>query len=129
MEAAQLAGFVQSGACHLRPLQECPDAAAENATPKKELLARGMAVPVVQDASVAMPEFSPDGNRAVTTLRQDRAVEKCGSTPVRNDHANDGLWKIGGKRQAVYAKAGLTVGRSPRRCSRATPPTLAPSFR
>src|SRR5262249_7155165 len=27
---------------------------------------------------------------------------------VRNDHADDGLWRIGGKRQAVYAKASLS---------------------
>src|SRR5262249_58187491 len=35
-------------------------------------------------------------------------LEKCGYTPVRNDHADDGLWRIGGKRQAVYAKASLS---------------------
>jgi hypothetical protein len=36
-------------------------------------------------------------------------LEKCGYTPVRNPDADDGLWKIAGKRQTVYAKAGLSV--------------------
>ncbi len=31
-------------------------------------------------------------------------LEKCGYVPVRNDYAKDGLWKIYGARQAVYAK-------------------------
>jgi hypothetical protein len=34
-------------------------------------------------------------------------LEKCGYTPVRNDAAKDGYWRIDGKRHAVYAKAGL----------------------
>jgi len=29
-------------------------------------------------------------------------METCGYTPVRNPDADDGLWKIGGKRQAAY---------------------------
>jgi hypothetical protein len=35
-------------------------------------------------------------------------LEQCGYVPVRNDAAKDGLWKIGGSRQVVYAKAELT---------------------
>jgi hypothetical protein len=35
-------------------------------------------------------------------------LEACGYSPVRNDAAKDGLWKINGTRQVVYAKAGLT---------------------
>jgi len=31
-------------------------------------------------------------------------MEKCGYVPVRNEAATDGLWKIGDKRQAIYAK-------------------------
>jgi hypothetical protein len=34
-------------------------------------------------------------------------LETAGYTPVRNSAAADGLWKIGGKRQAVYAKREL----------------------
>jgi hypothetical protein len=36
-------------------------------------------------------------------------LEKCGYVPVRNDTAKDGLWKISGARQVVYAKSSLTI--------------------
>jgi hypothetical protein len=36
---------------------------------------------------------------------------ECDYTPVRNPDAHDGLWKIGGKRQAVYAKQDLSQHR------------------
>jgi Family of unknown function (DUF5906) len=36
-------------------------------------------------------------------------MEKCGYVPVRNDAAKDGLWKISGRRQVVYAKAELSL--------------------
>ena len=36
-------------------------------------------------------------------------LERCGYVPVRNTHAKDGLWVIGGARQAVYAKAELSL--------------------
>lgn len=36
-------------------------------------------------------------------------LEKCEYEPVRNDTANDTLWKIGGKRQVVYAHNSLTT--------------------
>jgi hypothetical protein len=32
--------------------------------------------------------------------------EQCGYSPVRNKDADDGLWKVGGKRQVIYALAG-----------------------
>jgi hypothetical protein len=35
-------------------------------------------------------------------------MERCGYVPVRNPEADDGLWKLQGKRQAVYAKANLS---------------------
>jgi Family of unknown function (DUF5906) len=35
-------------------------------------------------------------------------LESCGYTPVRNDAAKDGLWKVGGSRQVIYAKITLT---------------------
>jgi len=34
-------------------------------------------------------------------------LERCGYVPVRNNDASDGLWKIHGKRQVIYAKAEL----------------------
>jgi hypothetical protein len=36
-------------------------------------------------------------------------LEKCKYMPVRNANADDGLWKINGKRQVVYAKSDLSV--------------------
>jgi hypothetical protein len=36
-------------------------------------------------------------------------LERCGYVPVRNDTADDGLWKINGKRQVVYAQNALPV--------------------
>lgn len=44
-------------------------------------------------------------NRRVIGFR----LEKCGYTSVRNDAAQDGLWKIGGKRQAVYGRQNLSA--------------------
>jgi hypothetical protein len=36
-------------------------------------------------------------------------MEQCGYSPVRNPDADDGLWKIKGKRQAIYAKVTLSL--------------------
>jgi hypothetical protein len=36
-------------------------------------------------------------------------MEECGYTPVRNKHAQDGLWKIKGRRQVVYALCSLDL--------------------
>jgi Family of unknown function (DUF5906) len=36
-------------------------------------------------------------------------LERCGYVPVRNDLADDGLWKLSGRRQAVYAKSALPI--------------------
>jgi hypothetical protein len=36
-------------------------------------------------------------------------LEACGYVAVRNSDAKDGLWKVDGKRQAIYAKASLTL--------------------
>jgi Family of unknown function (DUF5906) len=37
-------------------------------------------------------------------------LEKVGYVPVRNEYADDGLWKLNGKRQVVYAKSALSIG-------------------
>jgi hypothetical protein len=37
-------------------------------------------------------------------------LEKCGYVPIRNDAAKDGLWKIQGTRQVIYARAVLSIG-------------------
>jgi Family of unknown function (DUF5906) len=36
-------------------------------------------------------------------------LERCGYVPVRNEGAEDGLWKLHGKRQAIYAKSALSI--------------------
>jgi Family of unknown function (DUF5906) len=36
-------------------------------------------------------------------------MEACGYVPVRNDHAKDGLWKLGDRRQAIYAKKTMLI--------------------
>lgn len=35
--------------------------------------------------------------------------EACGYVPVRNPYAEDGLWKLGGRRMAVYAKSSIPL--------------------
>lgn len=56
--------------------------------------------------------YATDGFREWLQDRRNRRqiphrLETAGYSPVRNDMANDGLWKIGGKRQAVYARRDL----------------------
>ena len=36
-------------------------------------------------------------------------LERCGYISVRNNDAEDGLWKVNKKRQVVYAKASLSL--------------------
>jgi len=36
-------------------------------------------------------------------------LEDCGYVAVRNNHAKDGLWKVAGKRQAIYGKTSMTT--------------------
>jgi Family of unknown function (DUF5906) len=36
-------------------------------------------------------------------------MERCGYVPVRNDMAKDGLWKINGARQVIYARVALSI--------------------
>ena len=49
----------------------------------------------------------------ITDRKNRRAIphrlERCEYTPVRNDIPKDGLWKINGQRQVIYAKATLSV--------------------
>jgi hypothetical protein len=67
------------------------------------------AITLAQIAIMADGEFGlwigDRKNRRVIPHR----LEKCGYVPVRNDAANDGLWVINGKRQAVYAKNSLAI--------------------
>jgi hypothetical protein len=36
-------------------------------------------------------------------------LEKAGYVPVRNEDADDGLWKVGGRRQVIYGRAELPL--------------------
>jgi hypothetical protein len=36
-------------------------------------------------------------------------MERCGYVPVRNPDADDGLWKLQGRRQVIYAKARFSL--------------------
>ncbi len=59
---------------------------------------------ITTDASLAQ-WLDDRKNRRVIPYR----LEKCGYTPVRNKDADDGLWKLSQKRQAIYAKAVLPL--------------------
>jgi hypothetical protein len=67
------------------------------------------AVTLEQLISSASEEFSEwlrdRKNRRAIPYR----LEQCGYVAVRNDAAKDGLWKIRGARQAVYAKQELSI--------------------
>ena len=71
---------------------------------------RPNAITIAMIATMADGEFGTwireRKNRRVIPHR----LEKCGYVPVRNDGAEDGLWVINGKRQAVYAKNSLSIG-------------------
>jgi hypothetical protein len=61
---------------------------------------------ITAEATGAFEDWIRDRkNRRVIPHR----LEKCGYVPVRNNAANDGLWKINGTRQAVYAKTALSI--------------------
>jgi Family of unknown function (DUF5906) len=51
----------------------------------------------------------------ITDRKNRRAIphrlEVCGYVPVRNDSNEQGLWKVGGKRQVVYAKNTLSISK------------------
>ncbi|MFZ4760113.1 MAG: hypothetical protein ACOYLX_18255, partial [Burkholderiaceae bacterium] len=36
-------------------------------------------------------------------------LDRAGYAPVRNPDADDGLWKLAGRRQVVYARRGMAV--------------------
>jgi hypothetical protein len=47
--------------------------------------------------------------------------EECGYVPVREPHAKDGLWVIGGRRQTVYARKELALRDQIAAASKVTP--------
>lgn len=63
-------------------------------------------------ASLALATNDPDFRLILTDRRNSRKIphrlEQCGYVAVRNTAANDGLFKVGGKRCAIYARHDLT---------------------
>jgi len=62
-----------------------------------------------------LAEVAANSSQGFAEFLQDRKnsrkiphrFEACGYAPVRNGDAKDGLWKIGGRRQVVYARVEL----------------------
>jgi hypothetical protein len=66
------------------------------------------AITLARIANMATGDFA-----AVILDRKNRRamphrLERCGYTQIRNENAEDGLWRINGRRQAIYAKAELS---------------------
>ena len=57
-------------------------------------------------ASVEFGDYLRDRKNA---RRIPHRMEECGYTAVRNDGAKKGLWKVGGRWQAIYARSDLPV--------------------
>jgi hypothetical protein len=61
---------------------------------------------IINGASADFAEWLMDRkNRRIIPHR----FEACGYVPVRNDAARDGLWKVRGRRQVIYARGGLPL--------------------
>jgi hypothetical protein len=62
-----------------------------------------------QTAARATNEFADWLLDRKNARRIPHRLEACGYVAVRNSGAKDGLWKVDGKRQAIYAKASLSL--------------------
>lgn len=64
-------------------------------------------------ASIASATTSPDFKTFLEERRNSRKIpyrlEECGYEQVRNGGANDGLWKVAGRRAAIYARKGQSI--------------------
>src|SRR5262245_44475359 len=80
---------------------ELADALDELDNPKATTLAK-----IAAEASTDLADWLHDRkNRRVIPHR----LERCGYVPVQNDAAKDGLWKLHGSRQVIYARADLSL--------------------
>jgi hypothetical protein len=73
-----------------------------------DMLGRPPAVTLDAIARAAAPQFQEWLHERKNRRRIPHRLEECGYVPVRNDDATDGLWRISGKRQVVYAKCELS---------------------
>jgi hypothetical protein len=60
-------------------------------------------------ANAASEEFSEWLNDRKNSRQIPHRLEQCGYVAVRNEAADDGRWKLSGKRQTVYAKKALSI--------------------
>lgn len=72
------------------------------------------AVLISEIADVAESTGDPNSFKTWITDRRNRRIiphrlEKCGYAPVRNEAAQNGMWVVNGRRQAIYAKANLAT--------------------
>jgi Family of unknown function (DUF5906) len=74
-----------------------------------DLVGNPAAVTIDQVVAQAGAEFATFLRDRRNSRKIPHRFEGCGYVPVRNDEAKDGLWKIGGRRQVIYAKSSLTV--------------------
>jgi hypothetical protein len=74
-----------------------------------DLLGNPKAITLEKIASICLPSFA-DWLRDRRNSRQiPYRIESVGYVRVRSSTAEDGLWKIGGKRQAIYARQELSL--------------------
>ena len=73
-----------------------------------EALGSPAALTLVQIASHAVGDFGDWLRDRKNARRIPHRLEACSYVAVRNDGAKDGLWKVGGRRQVIYAKANLS---------------------
>jgi hypothetical protein len=76
------------------------------------------AVTIARIASAADPEFAAWLRDTRSRRQVPHRLEKCGYVQVRNDDAADGLWKLNGKRQAIYSRKEMSLA-DRFRCARA----------
>lgn len=64
---------------------------------------------IVRQAGIRHPDFAEWLRDRKNRRRIPHRLEDVGYESVRNDIAKDGLWKIAGRRQAIYARSELSV--------------------
>jgi Family of unknown function (DUF5906) len=74
-----------------------------------ESLGSPAALTLAKIAGRAQGDFAEWLRDRKNARRVPHRLEACGYVAVRNDAAKDGLWKVGGKRQVIYAKAELSL--------------------
>jgi hypothetical protein len=72
-------------------------------------LERPDTVTIAQIALEAEQDFYDWLHDRKNARRIPHRMEACGYVAVRNGGATDGLWKVDGKRQVIYAKAELSA--------------------